>query len=72
MTCLQFDNVDFRFDDNVVFRQLNLRVNSGEIVCVETGVLDGGSSLLKLAAGLCEPDDGNIIIEGLSLRDMTE
>ena len=72
MTCLQFDNVSLNFAEKRVFNKLDLRVNSGEIICVQTGVLDGGSSLLKLAAGLCVPDEGNISIDGLALKDMTE
>lgn len=72
MTCLHFDNVDLSYDDNLVFKGLNMRVQPGEMVTIETGVLDGGSSLLKLAAGLCEPTAGSVNIDGLALRDMTE
>ena len=72
MTCLQFDNVGLNFDGHEVFRALSWRINRGEIVCVKTGVLDGGSSLLKLSAGLYEPSEGTISIEGLALSDMTE
>lgn len=72
MTCLYLQNIDLSFAGKVVFNQLNLRINSGEIVCVDTAVLDGGSSLLKLAAGLCQPDKGNVLIEGTPLNDMTE
>ncbi|GGF79497.1 ATP-binding cassette domain-containing protein [Alteromonas lipolytica] len=72
MTCLRLDNVSLSFADKRVFSQLNLRVGSGEIVCVETGVLDGGSSLLKISAGLCAPTEGNVSVDGLAIKDMTE
>lgn len=72
MTCLHIDNVSLKFDNKPVFKGLNMRVQPGEMVTVETGVLDGGTSLLKMAAGLCEPTEGSISIDGLAIRDMTE
>lgn len=72
MNCLQMDKVTLQFGENLVFDNLNFCVKQGEIVCVKTGVLDGGSSLLKLAAGLYTPDKGGVSVNGLAVKDMTE
>lgn len=72
MMRLKLDGISLSFDDKVIFSDLNLQVKPAEIVCVQTGVLDGGSSLLKLAAGLLKPDSGNVVVDGLAMKDMTE
>lgn len=72
MMRLKLDSIDLAFDGRAIFQDLNLQLKPSEIVCVQTGVLDGGSSLLRLAAGLLSPDSGNVVVDGMALKDMTE
>ena len=72
MMRLKLDDITLQFADKAIFQGLNLHLKPAEIVCVQTGVLDGGSSLLKLAAGLLTPDRGHVVVDGLAMKDMTE
>lgn len=65
-------NVSLLYKKHCVFSSLNLDVKRKEKVCVRTGVLDGGSSLLKLAAGLIQPTDGSVLIDATHLSKMNE
>jgi len=55
-----------------LFRNLDLRVAAGELVAIigESGV--GKSTLLNILAGLDEPDEGNVAIDGTVLGTLDE
>lgn len=72
MNGLVIDNLDIKFTDDYLFHQLNLHVKPGNTACIQTGVLDGGTSLLKAAAGLIKPNGGAIKIDGKDILSMTD
>ena len=53
-----------RFGERELFRDLSVDIPKGQICCVRTGVLDGGSTLLKCMAGIIEVDSGAITLDG--------
>lgn len=64
MNILTLNDVHKRYGDTILFRGVNLAIGAGETLCIKTGVLDGGTTLLKMLAGLVEADRGTILLEG--------
>lgn len=72
MSGLVIENIDLKFTDEYLFHQLNLEVKPGQSACIHTGVLDGGTSLLKAAAGLLRPNSGTIKIDDKDVSSMSD
>lgn len=67
---VELRDVFYRYSpsDPLVLRGVNLAVQPGDFVAI-TGTSGGGkSTLVKLLLGLVEPDEGEVLIDGLSLR----
>jgi len=60
---LELRNIYLKFNDKIIFRSLNLILNFNEIIVIKTGVLDGGTSLLKLCNHDLFPQSGAIFYE---------
>lgn len=59
---LEFKNVDFTFDNKkLVFKDLNMKINKGEIVGIFGDSGTGKSTLANLISGLIFPSKGEII-----------
>ncbi|KMT65588.1 ATP-binding cassette domain-containing protein [Catenovulum maritimum] len=67
---LQVENFSLAFDDLVLFDDANFSIESGKIICLHTGVLDGGTSFLKACAGIIKFQQGRIVINNHNLADM--
>ncbi|MFI6481932.1 ABC transporter ATP-binding protein [Nonomuraea sp. NPDC050663] len=68
---VRFDGVGFRYPggERPVLRDLELTVNPGEVLAV-VGVNGAGkTTLTKLLAGLYEPTDGRVLVDGRDLKD---
>lgn len=63
------DNISFSYESNVVFQNLSLTVRPGEHIAIVGDSGCGKSTILKILAGLYEPDCGRIIIAGESLPE---
>ena len=63
------DNISFSYESNVVFQNLSLTVRTGEHIAIVGDSGCGKSTILKILAGLYEPDCGRIIIAGESLPE---
>jgi ATP-binding cassette, subfamily B, bacterial CvaB/MchF/RaxB len=67
---IELKNVVYRYSpaDPIVLDNLNLMVEPGEFVAI-TGASGGGkSTMVKLMLGLIEPVEGQILVDGLPLR----
>ncbi len=58
------DGLTKRYGDTIVFEDLELEVNEGEILCLLGPSGCGKTTLLHLIAGLEEPTDGRVVFEG--------
>ncbi len=56
-------------DERVLFQDLDIGLNAGDIVLVQGANGSGKSSLLRLLSGLAEAESGNIYWQGASIQD---
>ncbi|CUR53700.1 Lipoprotein-releasing system ATP-binding proteinLolD [Serratia symbiotica] len=54
-----------------ILRDINLSIQSGEMLAITGSSGSGKSTLLHLLGGLDAPDSGNIIFQGLSINNMS-
>lgn len=64
---VDLDRISFSYEDNMVIKNLSLKVKSGEHIAVVGDSGCGKSTILKILAGLYEPDCGKAVISGESL-----
>jgi ATP-binding cassette subfamily B protein len=69
---IRFEGVGFRYPDQSVFalRNIDLRIARGETVALVGHNGAGKSTFIKLLAGLYEPTEGRILIDGRDLRTL--
>jgi len=65
---IEIKNVSKKFGDHVALDQINLKVEEGKLMALLGPSGCGKTTLLRIIAGLEQPDDGEITIEG---RDVT-
>jgi subfamily B ATP-binding cassette protein MsbA len=66
-----FENVWFGYTDNVVLKDINLKIKIGEIVAI-VGVSGAGkTTLLDLILRFYDPQKGRILIDGYDIRNVT-
>ena len=69
---IQFDNVSFKYDDeSVVFKNLNLTINNGEMVAILGHNGSGKSTIAKIIMGLLEVNEGSIYLNDELLTEDT-
>ncbi len=64
MAFLTLSHIAKRFDETPVLHDINLEVTRGEIVCLLGPSGCGKTTLLRIIAGLEQPDQGHILLEG--------
>ncbi len=68
---LELRDVQFRYDNEPVLKDINLKVSAGEVVAI-VGVSGAGkSTLVDLIPRFYEVYDGAILIDGMDIRDVT-
>jgi len=65
-------NVWKSFGENQVLKGLNLRIEEGETIVVIGQSGCGKSVLLKTIVGLLIPDNGDVVIENISLKNISK
>jgi len=68
---IEFRGLKKRFGDHVVLDGVDLVVHEGETLALLGPSGTGKSVLLKHAIGLLEPDDGDVIVDGISIVTAT-
>lgn len=69
MSIIQVNNLEKKFGDNLVLKDINLEVNKGEVVTIIGSSGSGKSTLLRCLNLLEEPTSGEIIYEGANILD---
>ena len=66
---IEFKNLTFHYEENkVVFKNFNLKIRSGESIAIVGHTGAGKSSLANLLARFYEFQEGDILIDGKSIR----
>ena len=60
---LTLKNVHLSFDEKILFKDLNFTLAEQQIITIKTGVLDGGTSFLKLCNRTLNPISGEVLYE---------
>jgi len=69
---IEFSGVKKAFGPKKVYRDLNLKIEEGELLTIIGGSGQGKSVMLKLLIGLLEVDDGSITFDGQEISTFTE
>ena len=72
MIKIELTNLAKSFDDKLVLRDVNLKVNEGETLVVIGRSGCGKSVMLKNILGLLKPDDGRIFVDGEDITGFAE
>ena len=68
---LELRNVQFRYENEPVLKDINLRVSAGEVIAI-VGVSGAGkSTLVDLIPRFYEVSDGAVLIDGINVRNVT-
>jgi phospholipid/cholesterol/gamma-HCH transport system ATP-binding protein len=68
---IEFRNLHKSFDSQHVLRGVDLTVQEGETLALLGPSGTGKSVLIKHAIGLLEPDQGDVIVDGISIANAT-
>ncbi len=72
MSLIEFRGVKKAFGPKVVYRDLNLEIQEGELLTIIGGSGQGKSVMLKMLIGLLEVDAGAIFFDGQEISGFTE
>jgi len=67
---IEFRNVSFRYEDNWVLRNVNLKIRRGEQVALVGSSGAGKSTLINLLPRFFDPTEGEILIGGIPIDHM--
>ena len=69
---LEFSHVNFSYSDDsqIIFNDLNLKINSGEKVAIIGKIGSGKTTILKLILGLYQPNNGSMLIDGANIQQI--
>lgn len=70
---IEFRNVSFNYNDSrlPVLKNVNLKVSSGEVIALVGTSGSGKTTLVNLIPRFFDPTDGQILIDGTDIRDVT-
>ncbi|MGM9988503.1 MAG: ABC transporter ATP-binding protein [Bacillaceae bacterium] len=66
---ITFDNVSFQYNNETVLRNINLHIPAGSKVAIMGTTGAGKSSLLNLIGRYYDVTDGQILIDGINVKD---
>lgn len=70
-SCIEFKNVNFSYiSGKPVLKNFNLRINKGEKVAIVGKTGAGKTTIINLLMGFYNTYEGDILIDGISIRDL--
>ena len=71
---IEFRNVSFKYPNtsNWIFKNLNLTINKGEKLAIVGTNGAGKTTICKLMIGLFEPTEGQILINGINIKEFSK
>ena len=69
---IEFVNLSYKYPDKDIYviKNFNLKVKRGECIAVVGASGSGKSTLMNLIVGLLKPTDGDILIDGKSIKEI--
>lgn len=69
---IEFKNVSFSYDEmsEPIVRNISFKIKNGQKVAIVGAMGSGKTSLIKLAMGSIKPTTGNILIDGVDIRQL--
>ncbi|WP_426348189.1 ABC transporter ATP-binding protein [Alloiococcus sp. CFN-8] len=68
---IDFKEVSFRYsEEEEILKDINLKVEAGSTVAVMGGTGSGKSSLLHLIGRYYDPEEGEVLVDGIPLQEM--
>jgi len=68
---IEFKDVSFKYHQDMILNQINLKVRSGQVVAIVGESGGGKSTLVSLIPRFYDVSEGSITIDGVDLRDLT-
>lgn len=68
---IRFENVSFSYGDKQVLRNINMTIKKGQNVALVGPSGGGKSTLIDLIPRFYDPKTGNILIDGVNLKDVS-
>ncbi|UCH81988.1 MAG: ABC transporter ATP-binding protein [Nitrospiraceae bacterium] len=70
---IEFQGVSFRYPKNrdVALKNIDMKIREGELIALVGHSGAGKSTLIELIAGFWYPTEGNIIIDGINIKDLS-
>jgi len=65
---VEFENVFFRYDDELVLDGVNLQVNPGEVLAIVGPSGNGKTTIVNLIPRLYDPDSGKVMVDGYDVK----
>jgi phospholipid/cholesterol/gamma-HCH transport system ATP-binding protein len=69
---VEFRNVSISFDGHWVLQDVSFVLGQAGMICITGDSQSGKSTVLRLAIGFLQPDEGEVWINGLKINDLDE
>lgn len=69
---ITFENISFKYEDELVIKDINLRVEKGHTVALVGQSGSGKSTIANLITRFYDVNEGRIAIDGIDIKDVTK
>ncbi|HEY2082221.1 MAG TPA: ABC transporter ATP-binding protein [Verrucomicrobiae bacterium] len=67
---VHFENIEFRYGEKAVLRNIDLTVKTGQLVALVGGSGSGKTTLVNLLPRFYDPQQGRVLVGGTDIRDV--